>query len=319
MKHNQQQSVHIVTGPTASGKSHYAQALAHKLNGVIINADSMQIYQKLPLITAQPLKAIKRQVDDGMDNHTLSTQLSYLKAHSATIVPHLLYGHQSLKDTYSVGHWLTDVQQVIDTCFALNKTPIVVGGTGLYITTLLNGLSSIPTITDSYRQQAAQALEKRGYADLSQKMTAIDPTFDPSTKNPRRLTRAYEVWLQTGRPLSYFWDQPKTKLPYQFDITVCHRERADLYERIETRFDHMITLGALNEVKILQDSTLPADCLALKAIGAIPLLKHLKGDFSLTDAKDQAVQDSRRYAKRQLTWMRHQLPKDAKWIDLKEV
>jgi tRNA dimethylallyltransferase len=277
----------LIAGPTASGKSALALALAEKLNGTIVNADSMQVYRDLRIITARP---------------TLEEE---------TRVPHRLYGHVDAAENYSVGRWCRDVGVVLQELSAQGQAAILVGGTGLYFKALTHGLAAVPPIPADIRAEVRRRLESEGAPALHAELTWRDPiTAQRLMVNDRsRISRALEVVLATERPLS---DWHRDGLPPLIDSNKAAKvfitcERGELVRRIEARFHAMLAGGALNEVRALAARSLDPSLPAMKAHGVPWLMRHLRGEISLEEATAGAVMDTRRYAKRQMTWFRHQL------------
>jgi tRNA dimethylallyltransferase len=283
----------LIAGPTASGKSALALELAEKLGGTIVNADSMQVYRDLRIITARP------SPDEEMR------------------APHRLYGHVDAAENYSVGHWCRDVGAALAEIAAAGRVPILVGGTGLYFKALTTGLAAVPAIPADIRSAVRSRLASEGVAALHAELVRIDP---PSglrlMPNDRaRIARALEVFMATGRSLA---DWHRDGMPALIDpkraakvFLTC--ERTALVARIEARFDAMLKAGALDEVRALAARGLDPLLPAMKAHGVPWLIRHLKGEISLQAAAEGAKMDTRRYAKRQLTWFRGQLP-DWPWI-----
>jgi tRNA dimethylallyltransferase len=287
----------LIAGPTASGKSALAMALAQKCNGVIVNADSMQVYGDLRILTARPTAEDERRV------------------------PHRLYGHVDAAINYSTGQWLRDVSAVLRELARESRVPILVGGTGLYFKVLTAGLAAVPPIPADLRETVRARVQSEGAPALHAELMRRDPaTARRVTVNDRsRISRALEVVLATGRPLS---DWHREGLPPLIDPAHAAKifltcERKELVRRIETRFDAMLKAGALAEVRALAARKLDPALPAMKAHGVPWLIRHLAGEISLDAAAAGAVMDTRRYAKRQLTWFRNQM-KDWPWVDAAE-
>ena len=278
----------LLAGPTASGKSALALALAAKLGGVIINADSMQVYRDLRTLTARPTAAEEAQQ------------------------PHRLYGHVDASENYSVGRWLRDAQAAIEQAVAAGQVPIIVGGTGLYFMALTRGLAAVPPIPAEIRADVRGRLETDGVASLHAELTERDPVtahrLMPGDRS--RISRALEVVLATGRSLT---DWHREGLPPVVEAEQATKfflnvERDELVRRIGTRFDAMLTGGAMQEVETLAARKLDPSLPAMKAHGVPWLIKHLRGEISLEQAADGGKMDTRRYTKRQVTWFRNQMP-----------
>jgi tRNA dimethylallyltransferase len=278
----------LIAGPTASGKSALALALAERLGGVIINADSMQVYRDLKIITARP------------------------SADEEARVPHRLYGHVDAPENYSVGRWLRDAAAVLADEEAAGRLPIFVGGTGLYFKALTQGLAAVPPIPPQIRDALRAHLVEKGPHALHLLLQGRDPAAAARLLpgDGVRIVRALEVLEATGRPLSE-WHQ--TGVPPVIDAASAVQvfltpERAELYRRIDARFDTMIKAGALEEVRLLAARALDPLLPAMKAHGVPWLRRHLVGEITLAEAIEEAKKDTRHYSKRQLTWFRNQMP-----------
>jgi tRNA dimethylallyltransferase len=288
----------LLAGPTSSGKSALALRLAQVHGGVIINADSMQVYRDLHIITARPTPA------------------------EEAMVPHRLYGHVDAAENYSVGRWCVDAAAALAEAEREGRRPIVVGGTGLYFKALTQGLAAVPPVPAEVRSAVRTRLEDEGIAPLYEELRQRDPEtasrLMPADRS--RITRALEVVLATGRSLTdWHRDGMKPAVDATRAIKIFLKvEREELYRRINARFDAMLTAGALEEVRALAarglDPTLPA----MKAHGVPWLIRHLNGEISLDEAAEGGKRDTRRYTKRQGTWFRHQLP-DWMWMAPEEV
>jgi tRNA dimethylallyltransferase len=283
----------LIAGPTASGKSALALALAEKLGGTVVNADSMQVYRDLRVITARPSPAEEARV------------------------PHRLYGHLDAAENYSVGRWCRDVGETLAEIAAQGRIPILVGGTGLYFKALTSGLAAVPPITADIRGHVRGRLQSEGVAVLYAELTERDPlTARRLMPNDRsRISRALEVVLATGRSLTDWHRQgvPVLVDPARAIKVFLTCERKQLVARIETRFAAMLKLGALDEVRALAARALDPLLPAMKAHGVPWLIRHLNGEISLDTAAAGAIMDTRRYAKRQLTWFRNQM-NDWPWV-----
>ncbi|TNE36744.1 MAG: tRNA (adenosine(37)-N6)-dimethylallyltransferase MiaA [Alphaproteobacteria bacterium] len=276
----------LIAGPTASGKSALALALAKRYGGVIINADSMQVYRDLRVITARP---------------------SELEESEA---PHRLYGHLDAAAPYSVGEWGIQALAEIEAARAAGALPIVVGGTGLYFSVLTDGLSPIPDVPGEVRSEVRALLEAEGVEAVLAQVREVDPQIAGQLKptDRQRLARALEVFKATGRPLSDWQKEPRVPLfTGEVGQFVLKPERDWLYERCDRRFDLMMEGGALNEVRALKNRQLPPDLPALKALGVPELSRYLDDEFTLEEARLRAKMQTRRYAKRQMTWFRNQM------------
>ncbi len=272
-----------IAGPTASGKSAWAISLAKRFDGEIINADAMQVYRDLNILSARP------SVDEMA---------------SAT---HHMFGHVDGQVRYSVGQWQKDVQPIILGILARGKLPIFVGGTGLYFKALTQGLANIPMPDADAKLRAHSLLESKGIGALRNAAERLDPVASARVlgNDPQRLLRIVSVALGTAMPLSDWQKNTRPVIPKQYWIGVkLLPERAGLYTRINQRFDRMVKHGGLEEVKALSARQLPLDLPVMKAIGVPQLLPSLSGETQLETALDLAKRDTRRFAKRQFTWLR---------------
>lgn len=288
--------IHVIAGPTASGKSALALSKAQELDGVIINADSMQVYDALPLLTAQPSEDDKQ------------------------IVPHVLYGIQHPNNWYSAGNWRELAIKTIHDVIAQGKTPIIVGGSGLYIKALMEGFSPIPDIPDDVRQAAIDLQVKLGNPAFYEELKKRDPVMAARLHphHTARLVRAYEVIEATGRSLAEFQAMPKGEPPahWQFHITRVMPDKKTLDARCDARFDWMMEHGALDEVAAFYErDDVDEKALIHRALGAPPLLAYIRGQMERDEAVERAKTDTRQYAKRQMTWFRNQV-KPAKNIEI---
>lgn len=279
----------FLTGATASGKSSLAIKLALEYDAYIINCDSMQIYDALPIITARPTK------------------------HECSLVEHKLFGYVSPNISYSVGKWLKDVKDVIK---GRPEKVIFVGGTGLYYTGLLGGISYIPDIDlavrDYWRAQYIKKTSEELHSILLEKDPAIINKISASDK--QRIVRALEVITSTGKSIIYWQNQPSQPLIDKSKVKkfVLDLERTVIYNNINKRFDKMVDAGALIEVEDLLNKNLSEDLPIMRAIGFKELAQYLCGDIDIKCAIELAKTKSRQYAKRQITWQRHQLGDD--WL-----
>lgn len=278
----------LIHGPTASGKSKLAVALAESVDGEVVNADSMQVYADLNVLTARPAPG---------DMQT---------------VPHHLFGHVDASVRYNTGQWLDDVEPVIADILRRGKVPIVVGGTGLYFLALIDGLSEIPPVPEEVRADVRAVLQADGVGELRTRLEAVDPQSAERIKggDRQRLARAYEVWLATGRPMSAFQGArtPPVLGTDEWLGIALTPPRTRLYQRIDRRFQGMVMKGAMEEARALVARDLPADLPAMKAHGMPWLAAFIRGEISAEAAAEHAQRDTRRYAKRQFTWIGRQFP-----------
>lgn len=277
----------LIAGPTASGKSALALDLAERLGGVIVNADSMQVYRDLRIITARPTGEEEARI------------------------PHRLYGFVDASEDYSVGRWCRDVEKTLKEIAGQGRLPILVGGTGLYYKALTTGLAAVPPVPADIRAGVRGRLQSEGAPALHAELTRLDPsTAQRLMVNDRsRIARALEVVLATGRPLSDWHKEgmPALMNPDKAVKIFLTCERKELVRRIETRFAAMLNAGALEEVRRLAARKLDPLLPAMKAHGVPWLLRHLNGEISIEEAAAGAIMDTRRYTKRQVTWFRNQM------------
>ncbi len=280
----------LIAGPTASGKSAVALKLAERFGGTIVNADAMQVYADLRVLTARPNAAEERRA------------------------PHRLFGEIDAAENFSAGRWLARAREIL----ADSHAPLIfVGGTGLYFRALTEGLSDIPRVPEAVRAAVRAEAEGEATPTLHAKLAAADPLtaarLRPSDR--QRVLRALEVVAATGRPLAEFHGARQAPaLPAgAWAGLFLAPERPTLNARIEARFDEMLREGALDEVAALAARRLDPALPAMRAHGVPHLIAHLEGRLSRDEARALAVRDTRRYAKRQFTWARHQMP-DFAWV-----
>jgi tRNA dimethylallyltransferase len=278
----------VIAGPTASGKSALALRAAEAAGGVIINADSMQLYRDLRIVTARPGAADEARA------------------------PHRLFGIMDAREPASVGRWLELAQPAIAEAAAAQRPAIVVGGTGLYLHALLHGLAPVPAIPEAVRAAARTRLLERGLPALRAELAELDPMMAARLRptDRQRLLRAYEVIVATGRSLAAWQEMSPVRIELpkrRFGIALMP-PRAALYQRIERRLRAMIATGGLDELAALHRRGLPPDLPLLKAVAVPELLAYVTGGVDLETALARAIVQTRRYAKRQVTWLRHRLP-----------
>jgi tRNA dimethylallyltransferase len=283
----------LIAGPTASGKSALALALAEKLGGVIINADSMQVYRDLRIITARPTPAEEARL------------------------PHRLYGHVDAAENFSVGRWCTEAADVLAATQREARVAIVVGGTGLYFKALTQGLAAVPPIPAQIRNEVRGRLASDGVEALHAELTRRDPAAAARLMpgDRARVTRALEVILATGRSL-LLWHE--ANMPACVDAALAAKvflmpDRDELLRRIDARFEAMMAAGAMDEVRALAARHLDPNLPAMKAHGVPWLIRHRNGEIALAEAVNGGKRDTRQYTKRQATWFRNQLP-DFVWV-----
>ncbi|HUB62950.1 MAG TPA: tRNA (adenosine(37)-N6)-dimethylallyltransferase MiaA [Methylocella sp.] len=277
----------LIAGPTASGKSALALRLACAFGGVVINADSMQVYSDLRLLTARPSRANEAKV------------------------AHRLFGHVDGTVNYSTGLWLADVAQALNETRRACRLPVFVGGTGLYFKTLTQGLSAIPPVPRDVRARVRAGAAGVPAVELHARLTRCDPATAARlrTTDPQRILRALEVFETTGKSLASFQGARAAPLLDAKDVFAVFlaTEREALKARIDGRFDAMLEAGALQEVARLRARRLDPALPVMRAHGVPHLIAHLAGELTLAEAARRAKRDTARYAKRQLTFARHQL------------
>jgi tRNA dimethylallyltransferase len=284
----------LIAGPTASGKSALALALAEKLGGTIINADSMQVYRDLRIITARPSVE-----EEGR-------------------VPHRLYGHIDAAENYSVGGWRREVAAELAAAKGGSHAAIVVGGTGLYFNALTRGLAAVPPIPKHIRDEVRARLKSEGANALHDELARVDPSAAARLNrgDRARVSRALEVMMATGRSI-FDWHietGPAGTRPLPASRIFLDVGRDELARRIDARFDAMIEAGAIEEVRTLMARNLDPALPAMKAHGVPWLIRYLRGEITLAEAAEGAKRDTRQYTKRQATWFRNQLA-DFAWVE----
>ena len=283
----QKRTAILIAGPTASGKSAMAMALAQRFGGIVINADSMQVYRDLRVLTARPTIEEERKV------------------------PHALFGHVDAAENYSAGRYVGDVARILSD-LPPDRLPILAGGTGLYFKALMSGLAAIPPIDPAIRNAWRERLEAEGVEALHAELAVRDPVAAARImpRDGSRILRALEVLQATGRPISD-WHREGLAPVIDPDRTVkifLHPDRPELKKRIQTRFETMLDQGALDEVRALDARHLPETLPAMKAHGVPWLRRLLRSEISREEAIEGSIMDTRRYAKRQVTWFRNQMP-----------
>lgn len=276
----------LIAGPTASGKSAFAIALAEALNGVILNADSMQLYRDLSIITARPPEE---------DLHR---------------VPHRLYGCLSAAKTFSTGDWLRLVETELAAVRTLGKLPIFVGGTGLYFKALTEGFAELPDIDPEIRARCRALAETGGIEAVRAELAQKDPKAAEELQDLQRLTRALEVVLSTGKTLCAWQSEAHGAPLLSRDETlrlVLAPPRPWLHERIGRRAGGMLEAGGIEEVKALLEQGLPTTLPAMRAIGVKEIAALLAGEIDLEEVERRLTVATRQYAKRQETWFRNQM------------
>jgi tRNA dimethylallyltransferase len=286
-------TIHIVAGPTASGKSAHAIDVAQMVphGGIIVNCDSRQIYEGLPMLTAQPPKE------------------------DTDLIPHELYGVLHPNEVCSAGSWVKMVTPLIKKIFEMGKTPIITGGNGLYIKALMEGLSPIPDVPDDVRKAAIEKQEELGNPAFYEALAMRDPEtaalYHPM--HTARLVHAWEVLEATGKPLAQWQQVPKIAPPsdWMFDVTIVSPDRPILHERINNRFLYMVENGAMEELEAFDNRVasgeIKSDAILIKTVGAGPLRRYRDGEITRDEAINLAQTETRQYAKRQVTWFKNQI------------
>ncbi len=287
-KHEGAPPVAVIAGPTASGKSALALALAEQLGGTVINADALQCYRDLEILTARPDGAARARA------------------------PHRLYGFLDAAERGSAGSWHTLAVAEITAATSQRRLPIVVGGTGLYLRVLQHGLAPFPEISEALREEAAALHRALGGLAFRARLAELDPAsarrLPPG--DTQRLVRAYTVVRATGVPIGAWRERAPSVSPYRFATILMMPPRDRLYAAGDARFAAMIERGALAEAQALVARGLSRGLPVMKAVGLPELLRHLRGEMTLAEAVAAAQRATRRYAKRQITWFRHQSHSD---------
>lgn len=278
----------IISGPTASGKSDLALNLANEIDAAIINADSLQIFKGLPILSSQP---------------TQDQQIA---------IEHFLYSCLEPSEYSSVVRWLDLVKKTIEELWRRNKLPIIVGGTGMYISKLVEGISEVPEIDKSIKLKARSFYEEIGREDFLQKLIQFGEKIEDIEKLDRqRLIRLYEVFEQSGKSLFYWHKQPLKKIIPDTDFVhvSLNPDRQQLYQNCNLRFEKMLISGVLDEVNSLLEKKIEADYQINKTLGFSEICDFLSQKITKEKMLEIATQKTRNYAKRQLTWFRNQLPR----------
>jgi len=280
----------IITGITASGKSELCDNLIKKHGSIsIINCDSKQVYKEIPITTAQPPK-----------------QEEFYK----------LYGYVAAKENYSVGLWLEDLKKEVNNALENSQIPIITGGSGLYISSLIKGLSSIPQISQEVRQNVSELRKSLSKEEFYKLALSKDSKIQGKIfmNDSHRLSRALEVITETGKTIFVWQENRQPPLFNNFKVYTILPKREDIYRKINSRFIKMIENGAIDEVKKLLSMNLAPHLPAMKAHGVPEIIKYLKGELNLDEAIQIAQTNTRHYAKRQYTWFKNQFP-NAEVID----
>jgi tRNA dimethylallyltransferase len=288
-----QSTVVIIAGPTASSKSALALALAEHYGGTIVNADALQTYRDLKILTARPGAAEEARA------------------------PHRLYGFLDAGERGSAASWREAALAEIAAAHAAASLPILVGGTGLYLRALRDGLAPVPDIAPAIRAEAAELYARLGGDAFRAAVARLDPVsaerFPPGDRT--RLMRAYEVVRATGTPIGEWQRRAAAPTPYRFAAILLTPPRVALYAACDARLAAMIAAGGLDEARTLLARNLDPDLPAMKAVGVPEFCRHLRGEIALADAVAAAQTATRRYAKRQMTWFHHQFDPDLTFVE----
>ena len=271
----------VIFGPTASGKSSKAIQVAKKYNSTIINADSIQVYQELRLITSRPSIEDEKNFD------------------------HKLYGFLQGNQNCTVSMWLESIKKEIEACFENNKLPIIVGGTGMYLKSLIDGISMIPNIPISVKEETKKKVKKKGLKYIYEILLNENVSLKINPNDTQRIQRAYNVFVSTGKMIEE-WNLKNKKIieDLEFDIFIQDFDRSEIYNNSESRFDKMLESGGIDEVKKILEMNYDPNLSIMKAIGVREISKYLNNEISLLDASNLAKQKTRNYIKRQITWIK---------------
>lgn len=284
-------TVTLILGPTAGGKSARALEVAAQINGIIINADALQLYEDLPILTARPTRSEQAQTS------------------------HILYGFLKPQDVSSAALWRGWAMAAIEKAHAAGQNPIIVGGTGFYIKALTEGLSPMPDVPDTVRSETIALQQRLGNPGFHTALAQRDPVMAERLKpgDTQRLVRAWEVLEATGQSLTHWQSLPKDGPPphWEFKTEIIMPLREELYRRCDARFERMLALGALDEVAQfkawIDRGDIAPDAPPTRALGYQALAEHLAGAIPLDEASTRAKTQTRQYAKRQMTWIRTQV------------
>ena len=271
----------VIFGPTASGKSSKAIQVAKKYNSTIINADSIQVYKELRLITSRPSIEDEKNFD------------------------HKLYGFLQGDQNCTVSMWLELIKKEIKACFENNKLPIIVGGTGMYLKSLIDGISMIPNIPISVKEETKKKVQEKGLKYIYEILLNENAGLKINPNDTQRIQRAYNVFVSTGKMIEE-WNKKNKKIieDLEFDIFIQNFDRSEIYKNSESRFDKMLESGGVDEVKKILEMNYDPNLSIMKAIGVREISKYLNKEISLLDASNLAKQKTRNYIKRQITWIK---------------
>jgi len=283
----------FILGPTSAGKTAVAIELAKKINGEIISADSMQIYKGMDIITAKP---------------TITEQKE---------VKHYLIDVVSPSQEFNVAQYIEAVKEALSEIEKKNKQPVIVGGTGLYVSMLIDGLFAAPQVDEKIRDCLKAKVREQGLAPLYKELEKVDPKAAAKIHphDEKRIVRALEVYESTNKPISS-WQQERCGIVKDFILIGLNRDRSSLYERINNRVRDMFNEGVVSEIETLWKTNQLTSKTALQSLGCKEIIGYLKGEYSLKMAEELLQRNTRHYAKRQLTWFRRE--KRIQWLDILE-
>ena len=277
----QDKEVFVIFGPTASGKSDLAKQISTKLDSPIINFDSLQVYQQLRILSSRPSSQDEKLID------------------------HRLYGIIDGNENCTVAKWLKLAKIEVETCWKEKKIPILVGGTGLYLKGLMQGISHIPDISDSTIKNTDDSFVKNGANYLYKVLLEHNKNTKIKETDTQRLKRSYSLLMETGHSLEEWQVKPEKIFEnVNYKIILLNEDRSTIYEKAKIRFSAMIDNGAIEEVENLRKEEIDPNRSIMKAIGVREISKYLDNKYSLDDCKEETVQKTRNYIKRQQTWIK---------------
>ena len=277
----QDKEVFVIFGPTASGKSDLAKQIATKLESPIINFDSLQVYQQLRILSSRPSSQDEKLID------------------------HRLYGIIDGNENCTVAKWLNLAKIEVENCWKEKKIPILVGGTGLYLKGLMQGISHIPDISDSTIKNTDDSFVKNGANYLYKVLLEHNKNTKIKETDTQRLKRSYSLLMETGHSLEEWQVKPEKIFEnVNYKIILLNEDRSTIYEKAKIRFSAMIDNGAIEEVENLRKEEIDPNRSIMKAIGVREISKYLDNKYSLDDCKEETVQKTRNYIKRQQTWIK---------------
>ena len=287
----------VICGPTASGKTQFAHSFAKKNNGEIVNADSMQLYKQLPILTSSPQQELKKEI------------------------PYHLYNFLDIKSEYCVSKYAKEAAKKIKNISSRCKLPVLVGGSGMYISALINGFSIIPDIDPIIRTRVRKLQSMLPFKDFFNLLIQSDSEvlYSLNIKDSQRVARAYEVYLQTGRSI-YHYQKNNIKLldKFSFEITLLLPNRSSLYEMCNKRLEKIFKIGAVEEVQRIISKDQNIKTSAMKSLGVQEIISYLRGDISIDEALIKTQIRTRQYAKRQITWFKNQI-KEKRVLEFSEI